>query len=220
MPQPSAFWYRSIPLCDDLWLGMQAQNVAVVDHGFIRPLESDSLAALIERERTPIDLLLPLSALSQMWIFSTYEFLRTWRQRAQTLTNLSKGYFKRDADSRQIFFDAEMSKAEEKNRLVRVGPHFNLAHLRKISDTRFVEEVSTARERIEPLFEIVEGVRVTLAKHEIPKGKGLVAEAPGYGRMSYENGSLYWSIAATDGTERTVSRRDISDDLFEIAASL
>jgi hypothetical protein len=29
----------------------------------------------------------PLSALSQMWIFALYEFLRTWRQRAEQLSD-------------------------------------------------------------------------------------------------------------------------------------
>jgi hypothetical protein len=24
-------WYRSIPLCDDVWLGMQAQHLAAVE---------------------------------------------------------------------------------------------------------------------------------------------------------------------------------------------
>lgn len=32
-------WFMGIPLCDDTWLGMQAQHVAVVEIGIIRPLE-------------------------------------------------------------------------------------------------------------------------------------------------------------------------------------
>jgi hypothetical protein len=31
-----------IPLCDDVWLGMQAQHIAAVEIGIIRPLELHS----------------------------------------------------------------------------------------------------------------------------------------------------------------------------------
>src|SRR5258707_15054651 len=32
-------WSMAIPLCDDLWLGMKARNIAIIDQGYLRPLE-------------------------------------------------------------------------------------------------------------------------------------------------------------------------------------
>jgi hypothetical protein len=52
-------WADTIPLCDDLWLRMQAQNIAVVDISIIRVLELQALRVHAQEERTPIELLMP-----------------------------------------------------------------------------------------------------------------------------------------------------------------
>jgi hypothetical protein len=41
---PVFSWAGTIPLCDDLWLRMQAQNVAIVDMTIIRDIEAEALA--------------------------------------------------------------------------------------------------------------------------------------------------------------------------------
>src|SRR5204863_549309 len=85
-------WSAEIPLCDDLWFGMQVRNIALVDMAIIRDIERNALSSYFEKESTPSDILMVLSALSQMWIFSLYEFLRTWRQRATILLTLTEKY--------------------------------------------------------------------------------------------------------------------------------
>jgi hypothetical protein len=82
-------WHASIPLCDDLWLGMQAQNIAIVDH-IVRQFEQQALQRYYAEDRFSIADLAPLSALSQMWVFALYEFLRTWMQRASKLIGYSR----------------------------------------------------------------------------------------------------------------------------------
>jgi hypothetical protein len=46
-------WFRSIPLCDDVWLGMQAQHIAAVEIGIIRPLELHTARRLFNEEGCP-----------------------------------------------------------------------------------------------------------------------------------------------------------------------
>src|SRR4029077_11514608 len=77
-------WRFGIPLCDDLWLGMQAQNIAVVDR-IVRIFEREALEEFYKNDRFSMDSLYPLNAMSQVWVFSLYEFLRTWLQRASKL---------------------------------------------------------------------------------------------------------------------------------------
>src|SRR5688500_9927863 len=73
---------RELPLLDEVFLGMQALNIHLVD-GYLEQLEAELLQEYIERERTPTESALFVSALSQMWVFATYELLRTWRQRVR-----------------------------------------------------------------------------------------------------------------------------------------
>jgi hypothetical protein len=44
----------------------------------------------------------------------------------------------------------------------------------------------------------------------------LIAEAPGYARMSYENGSLYWHDLDKEGFTERVERRKIADKFFDL----
>ena len=69
---------RTLPLCDEPYLGMQVMNLGVVD-GFLENQEARLLAEYMETERTPLQIGVFVSALSQMWIFALYELLRTWR---------------------------------------------------------------------------------------------------------------------------------------------
>ena len=210
-------WSDGIPLCDDLWLGMQARNIAIVDFGIIRDMEDSALAAYMEHERTPTDILLPLSALSQMWIFSLYEFLRTWRQRADELIEIATNYATQAEADRAAFLKSAVKKAEEKEKFILIAPRFYSEHAKQISDPKFVESLKGYYAATEGLFRSVEALRVTLAKHEVPKTRGLIAEAPGYGRMSYADGSMYWFITLKDNSQIKVDRREVSDEFFGIA---
>lgn len=209
-------WARSIPLCDDLWLGMQAQNIALVDLAIIRDIESSALEAYLERERTPTDILMPLSALSQMWVFSLYEFLRTWRQRAGALMKIADAHLVlADSDRPQFLLD-ELEKVKKKEKHIRNGISFHGRHVSKIADPAFVESVKKYQSASDGLFRLAEMLRVTLAKHEVPKTPGLLAEAPGYGRMSYRDGSMYWSVILKDDSQVIVNRRELSNTFLGI----
>jgi hypothetical protein len=61
-------WSMAVPLCDDLWVGMQLRNIASVDFSVIRNIEAEALEEWFRTERTPSHILMVLSGLSQMWI--------------------------------------------------------------------------------------------------------------------------------------------------------
>lgn len=61
-------YFRQLPLFDDMYLGMQAINISVVDQ-FITEIEYDLLREYIEIEKTPAESALFVSAQSQMWVF-------------------------------------------------------------------------------------------------------------------------------------------------------
>ena len=65
---------------DDLYLGMQAMNVGVVD-SVVTEYEYALLREWFEIERTPTEMALAVSAMSQMWVYGLYEVLRMWRDR-------------------------------------------------------------------------------------------------------------------------------------------
>ncbi len=210
-------WSRQIPFCDDIWLGMQARNIALVDMGILRPMEADALASYMERERTPVDILMPLSALSQMWVFSLYEFLRTWRQRADYLIKFSDGYNSvQDEEGRKKYLESAAVAFQNKRRLLRIGPAMYARHLEQFADKAFIEKVIEYKRNTDWLFRDAEALRVTIAKHEIPKTNGLLAEAPGYGRMSYQDGSIYWFILLKDGSQIKIDRRELGDAFLGI----
>ena len=209
-------WSREIPFCDDIWLGMQVRNIPLVDLGILRPMEEQALEAYMERESTPSDILMPLSALSQMWIFSLYEFLRTWRQRAIYLLRLSDEYNAVKAQDRAAFVKRAAESLEGKRRMLRIGPEMYAAHLAQFTDPTFVAKVRDYMQKTEWLFRDAEALRVTLAKHEVPKTPGYFAEAPGYGRMNYRDGSMYWFIQLKDGSETKVDRRELGNAFLGI----
>lgn len=210
-------WSDSIPFCrEDLFLGMQARNIALVDMTFLRPMETEALGAYIERERTPVDILMPLSALSQMWIFSLYEFLRTWRQRADELIRLADEHAKAAEGGRDALVEKAARQLASKRKMLRIGPEMYAAHLERFADGAFVETVRKYRDEMDWLFRDAEALRVTLAKHEVPKTKGLFAEAPGYGRMSYADGSVYWFVTLKDDSQIKVDRRELGNAFLGI----
>ena len=45
---------------------------------------------------------------------------------------------------------------------------------------------------------------------------GFMAEAPGYGRMSYFTGSIYWQHTLRDETVDVVERRSLANAFLEI----
>src|ERR1017187_1165660 len=58
-----------LPLFDDVYYSMQGQNVMLVDV-YLRDVETNVRNEYYELERTPVQSMMFLSAISQMWVFS------------------------------------------------------------------------------------------------------------------------------------------------------
>jgi hypothetical protein len=188
----------NLPFFEDLFLSMQGQNVLLVDF-YLRDLERDLLREYLEIERTPVPAALFVSALSQMWIFALYELLRTWRQRVRDL--------KQEAQKPAPPALAGGAKPD----LALLYRQGQLHRLR--SDATFVAELDAAYARIERLFRRIEALRMNLAKHEVPKLRGVPALAPGYGRIDMRSGSMQWQVDLGGNVVDLVSRRDLADQL-------
>jgi hypothetical protein len=80
-----------------------------------------------------------------------------------------------------------------------------------MNDPAFASELRTARDKAALAFHTIEAVRVTLAKHELPRGRGAYAAAPGYGRIDMATGSIYWQVELGGDEVTIVSRRQIAD---------
>lgn len=210
-------WATTIPLLDDLWLRMQAQNIAIIDMAVLRPMEESAMEEFYKHDRISPDTLQTLSSLSQMWIFSLYEFLRTWLDRASGLIGYSERIARQKTDEdRAREMDAINIGLEERAKYVKIGKPIYLEQVKRIGDKEFMRTISQYRDSItSTLFRDVEAIRMPLAKHEIANGKGYFAEAPGYGRVSLE-GSMYWQIANLDGSVETIERRKLADKFLHI----
>lgn len=210
-------WFATIPMTDDVYLGLQAQNIARVEMSVMRPYESK---ALDEHHTDPSDLQGPtareLSALSQMWVFGLYEFLRTWRQRARALKAFEDKYETLPTqEERDAYMKEITDSAKNKARLVKASPVYYPDHVAKVSDTAFMKSVRDYWDKTEELFRQLTAVRMPAAKHEVP-GKGeMLAEAPGIGLVDRLTGSICWRVLLGDA-ETTIMRRDLSNNFLEI----
>jgi hypothetical protein len=207
-----AYVLRELPLCDEPYLGMQTLNLDVVD-AFLEEQEGRMLSEYMEEERTPLPTAVFVSALSQMWVFALYEFLRTWRQRARNVLQWAEEIQAlpvKDRPARLAAKKAEIESkaAEPEGAAVFYWPAYEDA----VTDQRFVESLRKAIDVTERLFRRIEALRMSLAKHEMPRVKGSYAMAPGYGRIDMLTGSINWLVALRDDEVDLVSRRSLADD--------
>lgn len=206
---------RALPLFDELFLGMQALNVDVVDD-YLEEQEAQLLLDYVETERTPIQAALFVSALSQMWVFAVYELLRTWRQRAYEILRWAKTLEALDGDERQAAVVQKRQEIERRAAEARdAGVRWRT--FERAYDARFVEDLRSAIDRTELAFHAVEGVRLTLAKHEVPRRAGVYAAAPGYARIDMSSGSMQWQLELGRNEIELVSRRDLANALRALA---
>ena len=207
---------RRFPLFDDLFLLMQARNVAIVDE-YLRQMESDLMRLYIEKEKTPISEAHFVSALSQMWIFALYELLRTWRQRVQELIEFGESVQEHPPQRRRRPIREKLSKIKG---LSEDGPGVAVLriHFKKTGQKRFLMRLKNWHTKTEVVFRQIEAIRVTLAKHEVPKtGRNPVpAYAPGYARIDSSSGSMTWIIESKDGMVDMISRQRIVSDLHNL----
>jgi hypothetical protein len=203
---------RELPLFDDLFLGMQAMNVDLVD-GILEEWESQLLREYVARERTPSHSAHVVSAMSQMWVFAAYELLRTWRQRVREIVKWSESLLALDDAGRDAALAAKRAEVAGRAAEVLDADVRWQVFERAANEPGFVDELRLGFDRTEIAFRNIEAVRMTLAKHEVPKQDGVFAGAPGYGRIDGENGSISWQIELGDNEITIQSRRDLADGL-------
>ena len=90
-----------------------------------------------------------------------------------------------------------------------IGSAYFNVRAKMMEDPGQLASVRSALERVRTLFERLENLRVTLAKHEIPKKNGVPTLAPGYARQDMTDGSLIWPVYLADKSMDLVSRTAI-----------
>jgi hypothetical protein len=210
---------QSLPLFEDIFLRMQAMNLDLVD-SYLQNLEAELLQEYIDEERTPLQSAVLVSGLSQLWIFGLYELLRTWRQRATGVIKFAlelKG-LEGTAREKKIAQCREKIRKESESAL---GKRYYWEPFSSVAtDDNFVSHLQMAFDQTEVLFRRIEALRISLAKHEVPKSKGVIAMAPGYGRIDLGTGSIYWQIILKGNQVDLVSRREIADMCRHVAEDL
>jgi len=213
---------RQLPLLRGGFLSMQATNIALVDI-YLQQLEAQLIREYLQNERTP-DGMMFVSALAQLWIFGLYELLRTWRQwiselitYGEELERLAQG--PNGATERSARIERENQKLAKASSLITEDVEYTRSFRHVEDNLPYLEELRWARDAVLPIFRDLEAVRVTLAKHEIPKTKGLRALMPGYARIDMTTGSLYWFIVLKDDDSKVISRQGIVDSLMALAKS-
>lgn len=202
----------SLPLFDNIYFRMQAINLSMVDD-FLIDLENKLLTEYVEIERTPIESALFVSAISQLWIFGLYELLRTWRQRCREIINFIE--IVNTLSEKDRSYNIKLKENEIKGNdinLSSVGSITWHTYEQALRDNKYIVLLRDSYDKGELLFRRIEALRIYLAKHEIPKQKGSLTPAPGYGRIDVSNGSIYWQVLLKDNQVDVVSRRDIAED--------
>jgi hypothetical protein len=202
---------RELPLLNDLFLGMQAMNVDLVD-GYLEELEAQLLQEYMANDRPPIPSMMLVSALSQMWVFAVYELLRTWRQRAREIMEWGKRLDGLGGEERETAVTAKREEIAARAAEAR-DAELRWQVFERAADPQLAEELRSAMNRTEVTFRDIEALRMTLAKHEVPRQRGMYAGAPGYARIDMSNGSFYWQVELGDNEVTLLSRRGLADAL-------
>jgi hypothetical protein len=166
---------------------------------YLRDVETDVRNEYYKLERTPVQSMMFLSAISQMWIFSVYELLRTWRQAVREI--------KREAT---LPGPVAADEPGDLNQLATASRRSYIERAR--TDPAFIGELDRANDRVDQVFRRIEALRMNLAKHEI-KGKKKLAIGPGYARLDESTGSLIWMVDLGDNNCDMFNRRDFADAL-------
>jgi hypothetical protein len=193
---------RELCLFDDVYLGMQAINIAIVDP-YITEWERDLLQHYIEIERTPLDRCMFVSAQSQMWIFAVYELLRTWRGRIKKLIKWSQ------TGGLKPFIEKHQNRSD-----INAAASIRVSQARRLLDDPTYRTVMESHYALmETPFQIADSLRVNLAKHEIPGNENQIPIAPGYGRINMLCGAMDFQIHLRNGDFTVLNRRDLAEAL-------
>jgi hypothetical protein len=196
----------SLQMFDDPYMQMQATNLGIVDQ-FLTDLEFRVLQESFQDDRD-ISGMIFLNAQSQMWMFSAYELLRTWRQRIrETLDLLNTGKLHGRID--------ELVKNQG---FRHYGMEIRAEQLRRVSGSADAGRLMEEDLRItHVLYKQLDYLRVALAKHEVKGRRRSVALTPGYGRLDTWSGSLQYELEAGQISLGTLSRRNVADGIRAFA---
>ena len=189
----------------DMNLVSQAMNLTIIDE-FVMDLEYEYLRVKFNESSTPYDSIF-LSAQSQMWIFSAYEVMRTWIEKAKGYVKTAKNsglHLKLKAlkrDRGYINYTA-LQKADEVQAL--------------IDDSSLVKALEDDLARISFLFIRLETLCIALAKHEVRKRPSAIMVDGTMGYMNRECGSLENQMNSGMVIQGNISRRDIADEIRAI----
>lgn len=189
----------------DLNLVSQAMNLTIIDD-FVMDLEYDYLRAKFNETSNPYDSIF-LAAQSQMWIFSAYEIMRTWIEKAKGYVKTAKNSglhlklkdLKRD---RGYVNYTALQRADEVQAL--------------IDDPSLVKALEDDLARTNFLFIRLETLRVALAKHEVRKRPNAMMLGSTVGFMNRECGSLEYQMNSGMMIQGNISRRDVADGIRAI----
>lgn len=210
---------QALPLlADDLYLKMQAANLAAVD-ALLESMETQLLHEYIELDRTPIPTFNMVSALSQLWVFGVYELLRTWRQRARQVLRFADDVRSLAPEERA----ARIASQKEKVRSASADPdHAHPRHYRAFeqaaTDEGYANGIRATLDRSERPFRRIEALRVHLAKHEMPKTKWSFGMAPGYGRIDSTTGSIWWQVPLRGMEVDSLTRREVASECRKLGS--
>lgn len=195
---------------DDVFLGMQAMNVGIVDQ-VITQFEYTLLQEYNKIEKTP-DSTMAVSALSQMWIYALYEVLRMWRDRKFEFDKLLK--------NGGITPKVNSMVSDSMNQTIIIRKQ---QMLRFKNDKKYREQIDTIWGNLEEIYRAIELIRMNLAKHCTPGGDNMIPMSPGYARINEWCGALdfqlleknkdYTDTINKDRYYTTLNRRDIADAL-------
>ena len=204
----------SLPLFDDLYLRMQASNLEIVD-GFLRDQERALLLEYLQLERAPMPSMMFVSALSQLWVFGIYELLRTWRQRVSNVLAFVYELRKVGPGDRPGFIEQRREIVEKASRHALVSRWRDF--LLVAEDPKLVQHLEGAFDNSELVFRRIESLRISLAKHEVPKSGGAEALGPGYARLDEMTGSIWWQVVLRENEVDTMTRREIAEECLGMA---
>ncbi|MFT8613410.1 MAG: hypothetical protein ABF727_12460 [Gluconobacter oxydans] len=196
----------SLQMFDDPYMQMQATNLGLVDQ-FLTNLEFTVLKESFQDDRDLSGMIF-LNAQSQMWMFSAYELLRTWRQRIRDTLHLLK------TDALQGRIDELLKDQGFRH----YGMETRAKQLRRALEAPDTSRLMEEDLRItHVLYQRLDYLRVALAKHEVKGRRRSVALAPGYGRMDAWSGSLQYELEAGQISLGTLSRRNVADGIRAFA---
>lgn len=189
----------------DMNLVSQAMNLTIVDE-FVMGLEYDYLRAKFNETSTPYDSIF-LVAQSQMWIFSAYEVMRTWTEKA-------KGYVKTAENSGLHLKLKDLKRDRGYINYTAVQRANEVQSL--IDDPSLIQQLQEDLARTQFLFVRVEAIRIALAKHQVRKRQGGMMANGLVGFMNRECGSISYQMDTGMVIQGEISRRDIADGIRSI----